>query len=108
MDDVEQRDTPIRQRPRYSFTKCQKCQIPGHHEKDHKQLQHYHDTIIHYARRYHGELRKRQRKMNNLAGAPSSTPSGHITPTPATNNPPSTTPNSANTQESTTRFFRQD
>ena len=106
MDDVEQKDTPIKQRPRYVFTTCQKCGIPGHHEKDHSKLQHYHDTIIHYARRYHGEIQKRQRSMNNLQ---------HASPTPAVQ---PTTPTPATTAPSVTRtpiapqeppsFFRQE
>ena len=108
MEDVEQRDTPIRQRPRYSYTTCQKCQIPGHHERDHKELQHYHDTIIHYARRYHAELQKRQRKMNNLSNAASTTPNGHVTPAPQAMNPPTVTPESTTPQSSAPRFFRQD
>ena len=107
MDDVEQKDTPIKQRPRYVFTTCQKCQIPGHHERDHHKLQHYHDTIIHYARRYHGELQKRQRRMNNLAHSTPTPPSEQITPSPATTAPSVTRTPTAETQ-SPPRFFRQE
>ena len=77
-------------------------------KKNHHKLQHYHDTIIHYARRYHGELQERQRKMNQLSRPTPSTPTTQQTLTPTPTDAPSVTRTPTDGSQSSDRFFRQD